>query len=87
MIAAATQNDLYLLLMDSIGTALIDIRRENLGSGSTPLTLGQHEAILERIAARDPAGARTAMAAHLEGVAAWWRHHVTAAAAEETGAA
>ena len=68
------------------GTALIDIRRENLGSGSTPLTLGQHEEILERITARDPAGARTAMAAHLEGVAAWWRTHVTAASGE-TGAA
>jgi GntR family transcriptional repressor for pyruvate dehydrogenase complex len=80
VIAAATQNDLYLLLMDSIGTALIDIRRENLGSGSTPLTLGQHQEILERITARDPAGARTAMAAHLEGVAAWWRNHVTTAA-------
>ena len=38
-IARATQNDLYLLLMDSIGTALIDIRRENLGSGSAPMTL------------------------------------------------
>ena len=34
---------------------------------------------LERITARDPAGARTAMAAHLEGVAAWWRNHVTVA--------
>jgi DNA-binding FadR family transcriptional regulator len=82
MIALATQNDLYLLLMDSIGSALIDIRRENLGSGSTPLTLSQHEAVLERIAARDPDGAREAMAAHLEGVARWWRGHaVTAAAA------
>jgi GntR family transcriptional repressor for pyruvate dehydrogenase complex len=74
-IARATQNDLYLLLMDSIGSALIDIRRENLGSGSTPMTLGQHEAVLERIAAHDPAGARTAMSAHLEGVAGWWREH------------
>ena len=82
MIALATQNELYLLLMDSIGSALIDIRRENLGSGSTPLTLSQHEAVLGRIAARDPDGAREAMAAHLEGVARWWREHaVTAAAA------
>ncbi len=78
MIARATQNDLYLLLMDSIGSALIDIRRENLGSGSTPMTLGQHEAVLERIAAHDPAGARKAMAAHLEGVATWWREHAHA---------
>jgi GntR family transcriptional repressor for pyruvate dehydrogenase complex len=81
MIALATQNELYLLLMDSIGSALIDIRRENLGSGSTPLTLSQHEAVLERIAARDPDGAREAMAAHLEGVARWWRGHAATAAA------
>jgi GntR family transcriptional repressor for pyruvate dehydrogenase complex len=74
-IARATQNDLYLLLMDSIGAALIDIRRENLGSGSMPTTLSQHEAVLDRIAAHDPDGARTAMAAHLEGVADWWREH------------
>jgi GntR family transcriptional regulator, transcriptional repressor for pyruvate dehydrogenase complex len=79
-IARATQNDLYLLLMDSIGTALIDIRRENLGSGSAPATLSQHEAVLARIAARDPAGARKAMATHLEGVARWWREHALAAA-------
>jgi GntR family transcriptional repressor for pyruvate dehydrogenase complex len=75
VIARATQNDLYLLLMDSIGAALIDIRRENLGSGSMPTTLGQHEAVLERIAAHDAAGARKAMSAHLEGVARWWREH------------
>ena len=80
-IARATQNDLYLLLMDSIGSALIDIRRENLGSGSTPTTIGQHEAVLERIAAHDPEGARTAMAAHLEGVARWWREHTATPAA------
>jgi GntR family transcriptional regulator, transcriptional repressor for pyruvate dehydrogenase complex len=81
VIARATQNDLYLLLMDSIGSALIDIRRENLGSGSTPTTIGQHEAVLERIAARDAEGARRAMAAHLEGVARWWREHAVTPAA------
>jgi GntR family transcriptional regulator, transcriptional repressor for pyruvate dehydrogenase complex len=82
MIALATQNDLYLLLMDSIGSALIDIRRENLGSGSTPTTISQHETVLDRIAAHDPEGARKAMAAHLAGVARWWREHaVTQAAA------
>ncbi|MFN0156050.1 MAG: FadR/GntR family transcriptional regulator [Gaiella sp.] len=78
-IALATQNDLYLLLLDSIGSALIDIRRENLGTGASPMTLGQHEAVLERIVARDAAGARAAMSAHLEGVATWWREreHLT----------
>jgi DNA-binding FadR family transcriptional regulator len=75
VVAGATQNDLYLLLMDSIGAALIDIRRENLGSGSAPMTLSQHESVLDRVAAGDADGAREAMAAHLEGVADWWRKH------------
>jgi GntR family transcriptional regulator, transcriptional repressor for pyruvate dehydrogenase complex len=72
VIARATHNDLFLVLMDSIGNALIDIRRENLGSGAAPVTLSQHECILERIAAHDPAGARAAMSDHLDGVAAVW---------------
>jgi GntR family transcriptional repressor for pyruvate dehydrogenase complex len=80
-IAGATQNDLYLLLMDSIGSALIDIRRDNLGSGSAQTTLEQHEQILKSIATHDPAGARSAMQQHLDGVARWWREHVAAAAA------
>lgn len=75
-IARATQNELYLMLMDSIGGALIDIRRENLASGSAPTTLEQHARILDRIAARDPQGAREAMSAHLDGVAAIWRAQV-----------
>jgi GntR family transcriptional repressor for pyruvate dehydrogenase complex len=72
-IARTTHNELYLVLMDSIGSALIDIRRENLGSGSAPATLVQHAAILDRIASRDPEGARRAMAEHLESVADWYR--------------
>jgi GntR family transcriptional repressor for pyruvate dehydrogenase complex len=78
MIALATHNELFLMLMDSIGGALMDIRRENLGSGSTPMTLSQHSAVLERIAAGDPAGAREAMSTHLGGVASWWREHAHA---------
>jgi GntR family transcriptional repressor for pyruvate dehydrogenase complex len=74
-IARATHNELFLLLMDSIGSSLIDIRRENLGSGSAPMTLSQHEAILELIASHDAEGARTAMRAHLDGVASFWREH------------
>jgi GntR family transcriptional regulator, transcriptional repressor for pyruvate dehydrogenase complex len=75
VIALATHNDLFLLLLDSIGSSLFEIRRENLGSGSAPMTLEQHARVLDRIAAKDPDGAREAMAAHLDGVAAWWRAH------------
>jgi GntR family transcriptional repressor for pyruvate dehydrogenase complex len=74
LIALATHNELYLMLMDSIGTSLIDIRRENLGSGSAPATLQQHQRVFERISAHDADGARAAMSAHLEAVADWWRH-------------
>jgi GntR family transcriptional repressor for pyruvate dehydrogenase complex len=73
LIALATHNELYLLLMDSIGSSLIDIRRANLGSGSAPATLEQHALVLERIAAHDTEGARAAMSAHLDAVADFWR--------------
>ena len=76
VIAQATHNELYLVLMDSIGASLIDIRRANLGSGSTPETLAQHQAILDAIAGHDAPRARAAMADHLEGVAMWWRDHL-----------
>jgi GntR family transcriptional regulator, transcriptional repressor for pyruvate dehydrogenase complex len=75
LITRATHNELYLVLLDSIGGSQIDIRRENLGSGSAPATLAQHAQVFDRIAAHDPEGAREAMAAHLDGVAAWWRAH------------
>jgi len=81
-IAEATRNKLFLVLMDSIGTALIDIRRANLGSGSTPMTLSQHETVLDAIEAGNAAAARDAMAAHLDGVASWWRQRLAAAGDE-----
>jgi GntR family transcriptional repressor for pyruvate dehydrogenase complex len=71
-IAWATHNELHLLLLDSIGDALIEIRRENLAGGSGPDTIALHREILERITARDPEGARRAMRAHLENVEQHW---------------
>ena len=70
-IAMATHNDLFLLLLDSIAGVLIDIMRENLGSGSTPMTLEQHRRILDSIVAGDVEGAGVAMASHLEDVRSW----------------
>jgi GntR family transcriptional regulator, transcriptional repressor for pyruvate dehydrogenase complex len=86
LIARATQNELFLLLLDSIGSSLIDIRRSNFASGSIPMTLKQHEAILERIAAHDPEGAREAMHTHLESVASFWREHRDEAVVAAEGA-
>jgi GntR family transcriptional regulator, transcriptional repressor for pyruvate dehydrogenase complex len=85
LIALATHNELYLVLLDSIGKALIDIRRENLGSGSAPMTLEQHARVLEAIVAHDADAARSAMAAHLDGVAAFWRGRPHGDRLAETG--
>src|SRR5947208_7907789 len=83
MIARATHNDLFLMLMDSIGSSLIDIRRENLGSGAAPQTLGQHQRILDAIETHDVDRARRAMSAHLDGVAEVWKEQRTARAEPE----
>ena len=72
-IARATDNELYLLLLDSIGEALLEVRRRNLQTGAAPETVKAHRAIVETIAARDAAGARTAMAQHLDHVERHWR--------------
>jgi GntR family transcriptional repressor for pyruvate dehydrogenase complex len=87
VIARATHNELYLVLLDSIGGSQIDIRRANLASGSAPATLEQHAQVLDRIAAHDPEGAREAMAEHLDGVSAWWRAHSGQEVRAETASA
>jgi GntR family transcriptional repressor for pyruvate dehydrogenase complex len=80
-IARATHNELHLLLLDSIGNALLAIRRENLAAGSRADTLALHHQILERIAARDRDGARDAMREHLDNVADHWRRRQPATSA------
>jgi GntR family transcriptional repressor for pyruvate dehydrogenase complex len=73
-IAVATQNELYLILLESIGDPLIAIRQGNLGvPGATEETLEYHARILDRIVAGDAAGAREAMAAHLDQVRQVWQ--------------
>lgn len=75
-IARGTDNELYLLLLDSIGESLLAIRRENLQAGSGADTIRAHREIFERIADRDPEGARAAMLAHLDGVEDFWQTQV-----------
>jgi len=74
-IAKATGNELYLLLLDSIGEALLEIRRGNLQTGAAAETIRAHRAILDRIRMRDPEGARAAMAVHLDQVEHHWEEH------------
>jgi GntR family transcriptional repressor for pyruvate dehydrogenase complex len=72
LIARSTENDLFLVILESIGSALIEIRRDNLAGGTGKKTIAEHKRILDRIAAGDAEGARAAMASHLETVRRTW---------------
>jgi GntR family transcriptional repressor for pyruvate dehydrogenase complex len=73
LIAHATQNDLYLVLLDSIGRPQLEIRRSNIGAGHGQETVEQHRAILAAIVDGHPARARDAMSEHLDTVERFWR--------------
>jgi GntR family transcriptional repressor for pyruvate dehydrogenase complex len=72
VIARATNNDLFGVILGSIGNALIEVRRETLAGGSGELTIADHQRILDAIAAGDSAAAREAMADHLKDVRQSW---------------
>src|SRR5215469_3445871 len=71
-IAKAADNELYLVLLDSIRGALLDIRR-TLMPGRLRKTVRAHSKIVDRIAAGDGPGARIAMQEHLDTVQDDWR--------------
>jgi GntR family transcriptional regulator, transcriptional repressor for pyruvate dehydrogenase complex len=79
LIARATQNDLFPVLLGSIGDALIGVRAETLAHGSGQETIEAHARILENIATHDPEGARAAMRDHLETVERLWERSAAAA--------
>jgi GntR family transcriptional regulator, transcriptional repressor for pyruvate dehydrogenase complex len=72
LIARATQNDLFAVILGSITNALVEVRRETLAAGSGEQTIADHEQILAAIEAGDPAAAREAMAEHLKDVHRHW---------------
>jgi GntR family transcriptional repressor for pyruvate dehydrogenase complex len=69
LIAAATGNELFPILHDAIGEALIEVRRGNLRHGGRDEARESHRAILATIEQRDRAGAEQAMRRHLDAVA------------------
>ena len=75
-IAACTHNELYVVLLDSIGPALLDIRRDALAAGAAADTIDQHRRILDQIVAHDRDSARQAMHEHLQAIEAGWEQRV-----------
>ncbi|HSR25620.1 MAG TPA: FadR/GntR family transcriptional regulator, partial [Candidatus Eisenbacteria bacterium] len=61
-VARAARNPLCVLMLDSLAEPVMTARREAPGvQGRPPVSIGEHQRILERIGARDPEGARLAM--------------------------
>jgi GntR family transcriptional repressor for pyruvate dehydrogenase complex len=71
-IARTTGNELYLVLLDSIRGALLDIRR-TLMVGRLERTVREHRNVVSCIAAGDALGARQAMQIHLDKVRDDWQ--------------
>ena len=73
-IGSATHNELYVVLLDAMGVALLEVRRANLGTPrADALTISHHRSILEAIQAGSANAASEAMQLHLEDVARLWR--------------
>lgn len=66
-IAQATHNDLFAIMLDSIGGVLLEVRRRTADNEPSNLAKAHdhHERILACIIARDAEGARREMRAHL----------------------
>ena len=72
-IARTTHNDLFVMMLDSIGDVLLEVRRETLREPSRrQAVMPAHERIVRAIEAGDAAAARAAMEAHLEESFAAW---------------
>ena len=71
-IAAATHNELFNVLHDSIGEMLVEVRRRNLSLGPDErrLVIDMHRAIRDGVADHDPQAAQQAMRDHLDHVQA-----------------
>jgi GntR family transcriptional repressor for pyruvate dehydrogenase complex len=70
-VADATGNELFGMLLDSLGAPLVDVRRTNLGRGGIARRrriIAAHRRILDAIADGDDERARAAMEAHLDEV-------------------
>jgi GntR family transcriptional repressor for pyruvate dehydrogenase complex len=73
-IARLTHNELYTIMLDSIGPLLLQIRQETLGEQARRLeALAYHKRILDAIERGDPKAAEAAMSDHLQDSANVWR--------------
>jgi GntR family transcriptional repressor for pyruvate dehydrogenase complex len=82
-LAETTRNELFLLLLDSIGDALLEIRRrlfaDSPNGAQMHTAVRAHREILAGIAARDAEAAQRAMRAHLSQIDTAWAEFIAQA--------
>lgn len=66
ILAEATGNPIYLLLMDALAELLRESRRKTIGLGGVQPALLGHQAVLKAIQKRDSKAARSAMLEHIQ---------------------
>lgn len=72
-LARMTHNELYLILLDSIGGIMLEIRRATFAKQEEmEQAYNPHRAIADRVKAHDAEGAREAMRNHLEQAVSEW---------------
>jgi GntR family transcriptional repressor for pyruvate dehydrogenase complex len=73
-LARMTHNELYLILLDSIGDILLEVRRTTYPlPHDVSKAYTHHRRIARKVKARDPNGAREAMRLHLEDALEDWQ--------------
>jgi GntR family transcriptional repressor for pyruvate dehydrogenase complex len=73
LLATATHNELFGVLLAAVGGPLRDIRREAFAIAGRAAVAGTaHRAILRRVREGDPAGARLEMRSHLDDIEHLW---------------
>lgn len=72
-LARMTHNELYLIMLDSIGPVMLEVRRATFSLPNDPLNAyEEHMRIIDAVARRDPEAAREAMRQHLENAVRDW---------------
>ena len=74
-LATSMHNELFLVLHDSMGEMLLEVRRRNLSRGAERrrLVVEMHRRIRDAVAAHDPVAAKAAMVDHLGAVQESWQ--------------
>jgi GntR family transcriptional repressor for pyruvate dehydrogenase complex len=66
-LARCTHNDLFVVMLDSLGDVMLEFRRKAMERrGNRGVGFAEHTRVFDAVAAHDPAAARAAMTTHLE---------------------